>query len=495
MGTFPGLVGGSGTNASIVLDAEETINMVVERAQSKYAQNPDGVLLPTPGFTVWSNVAQAGSRGFIYAADARFLAVIGSRLFEFDVNAVSTDRGAVALDKNPAILVYNRKGNQVGISSGGNIYSLDLGTNVLTTPLAGGYTHIAFAGGYGFAFQQSTGKTLVSGLNDLTSWDPGTFFERSLFSDPAQCIFTDENNLVWTIGTETFEARYNSGTGTQPWIPFTGLVGPYGIASPFGFGLSPSGNFWVTRNAAGIGRFVVSVGGQPSTVGTYAIDAQIDKFASSTGISDAEVLVYDQGGHTQAIASMPAAQAQNPAVPCSFAYDVEGKTWTKRGRWNSAMAKWELWAPRCHVVAFGGKHFVGDRSSGTIWQLDASSAKDIDGQGIRRIRRTPHLNKEHLRRAIDKVELLTDILGPAVQAPAQGSDPQMMLRVSKDGGRTWGSERRCGIGRIGETLRQCVWTQLGAPTDCVLEFSYSEPVPMAIIDGYINNTEPVAGRR
>jgi hypothetical protein len=492
---FPGLIGGSGTNASAVLDAEETINYIVEKAQSKYAQNPDGVLLPTPGFTVWGAATQAGSRGFIYAAD-RFLAVVGSRLFEFDVNATVTDRGPVALDANPALLVYNRQGAQVGIASGGSIYVFNLTTNVLSAALLSGtYTHIAFAGGYGFAFQLSTGKTLVGALNDLSTWDPATFFQRSLFADPAQCIFADENNLIWTLGTETFEARYNSGTGTQPWIPMTGLVGPYGIASPFGYGLSPSGNFWVTRNAAGIGRFVVSVGGQPAPVGTYAIDAQIDKFATSTGISDAEVLVYDQGGHTAAIVAMAAAQTANPSVPCTFAYDVEGKTWSKRGRWNAQKARWELWAPRCHVVAFGGKHLVGDRSSGTIWLLDQTSATDIDGNGTRRIRRTPHLNKEHQRRPVDLVEVLTDIIGPAVQAPAQGSDPQLTLKVSRDGGKTYGNERRCGIGRIGETKRRCFWTQLGAPMDLVYEFGYSEPVPAAIVGGYLNNTEPVVPAR
>lgn len=498
MAKFPGLIGGSGTVASAILDVEETINFVLERAQSKYAQNDDGAMLPTPGFTLWGQAAgQAVSRGFLYAADSRFLAVIGSRLREFDVNGTETDRGAIALDANPAIMVYNGQiGGQVGICAGGEVKVFTLATNVLSgAVLTGGYTHIAYAGGYGFAFNPITGRTLVSALNDLTTWDPGTFFVRSLFADPAKAIFADENNLVWTLGTDSFEVRYNSGTGTQPWIPLTGLVGPYGIAAAFALGLSPAGNFWVTRNPAGIGRFVVSSGGAPTPVGTYAIDAQVDKFASALpGISDAEVLVYDQGGHTTATVAFASAQAANPSVPCSFNYDVEGKAWTKRGRWNAQTARWELWAPRCHVLAFG-KHLVGDRSTGKIWQLDPMSALDVDGNGIRRLRRTPHLNKEHLRRPIDKVELLTDVIGTIPQGPAQGSKPQLMLRVSKDGGRTYGNERQCGVGRVGETLKLCYWTMLGAPTDCVLEFSFSDPVALAIVDGYINNTEPVRAAR
>lgn len=491
MPKFENLIGGSGTTASAVLDSEETINYIVEKAQARGALNADGALLPVPGVTRWApSVGPVGSRGFIYAADAHFLAVVGGRLLEYDVNGVATDRGAIAVDANPAILVYNGIGGQVGICAGGEIKVFTLATNTLSGAVrSGGYTHLAFAGSYGFAFQATTGKTFVGTPNDLTLWDDGTFFQRSLFADPLRAIFADENNFVWTIGTETFEVRYNSGTGTQPWVPLTGLVGPYGIASPFGYGLSPAGNFWITRNAAGLGRFVVSSGGAPTPVGTYAINAQVDTFAAGAGISDAEVLVYDQGGHTTATVAFGAAQAMNPAVPCALNYDVEGKTWTKRGRWNAAQAKWELWSPRCHVVAFG-KHLVGDRSSGSIWLLDPLSAVDTDGGGIRRMRRTAQLNQEHQRRPIDVLEVVMDIIGPGVQAPAPGSDPRIMLRQSRDGGRTWGNERTCGIGAVGKYRKRCTWTQLGAPADVVCEFTYSEPVPAAIVDGYLNHTEP-----
>jgi len=492
MAPFPGLIGGSGTTASTIFDAEETINFVVEKAQEQHAQN-EGALLPSPGFTKWTTVAQAGCRGAIFAGNATLLMVIGSRLYEMDANAQATDRGGVANDGNPTILVYNGQGGQVGIASGGSVYCFTLATHALSAALlSNGYTHIAFAGGFGFAFNVNTGNTTLSNVNDLSVWNAGTFFNRGIFADPPQCIFADENNLIWTLGTETFEVRYNSGTGTQPWVPLTGLVGPYGIASPYGFGLSAVGNFWVARNQSGTGRFVVSSGGAPQPVGTYAIDAQVDSFAANTGIGDAEVLVYDQGGHVAATVAFAAAQAANPSKPCSFSYDVSGQTWTKRGRWDSQHASWQLWAPRVHVLAYG-KHLVGDRTSGTIWILDPMSAKDTDGNGIRRVRRAPHLNREHQRVPIDRVELLCDV-GLANQS-GQGSDPKMMLRVSTDGGRTFDDERQAGIGKVGEYRTLVYWTQCGAPSDAVFEFSYSEPVPFAIVSGYINNTEPGAAGR
>lgn len=490
MAPFPGLVGGAGTTSSVIFDDTETINFIVEKAQSQHAQN-EGALLPTPGFTRQGAATQTTCRGFIFAGNTRLFGIWGGRLFEIDANSTFTDRGAVANDGNPAIFVYNSQGGQLGIASGGNIYCYTLATNILSAALlSGSYTHIAFAAGQGFAFQVSTGVTTLSNINDLSVWNVGTFFMRGIFADPAQCIFADENNLLWTIGTDTFEVRYNSGQGTQPWVPLTGLVGPWGIASPFGFALSASGNFWVTRNKEGIGRFIVSKGASPQAVGTYAIDSQIDRLASSVGIGDAEVIIYDQGGHVTANVSFPAAQTANPQTPCTFSYDVTGDTWTKRGRWDSRNAAWQLWAPRAHVLAYG-KHLAGDRTTSTLWLLDTSSSKDTDGNGIRRLRRAPHLNHEHQRVPIDRVELLCDV-GLAVQS-GQGSDPKMMLRVSTDGGRTWDDERQAGIGRVGEYRQFVYWTQIGAPSDCVMEFSYSEPVPFAIIAGYINNTEQGGG--
>src|SRR5467141_3426371 len=132
MPKLQGLVGGSGTMGSTILDAEETVNFIVEKAQSQNASNPEGALMPTPGLTLFATATEVVSRGFIYAADSRFLAVIGPEVFEIGVAGTVTERGAVALDGNPAIMVYNGpQGGQVGIAAGGNIYVFTLATNVL----------------------------------------------------------------------------------------------------------------------------------------------------------------------------------------------------------------------------------------------------------------------------------------------------------------------------------------------------------------------------
>ena len=218
MPQFPGFIGDSNPTQSVLSGFEQTINMLVE----KNSPTDVGALLPSPGFQALTTVAgDVGTRALIYA-NGRAFALIGLHLWEFLSDWTPVQRGSVAVDANPGQMAYNGIGGQIGIASGGSVYCFTLATNVLSAALlTGGYTHLVYAAGFGLAFNINTGRTLLSNPEDMSVWNAGTFFARSLFADPAQAIFVDANNLVWILGQDTFEVRYNSGTGTQPFVPLT----------------------------------------------------------------------------------------------------------------------------------------------------------------------------------------------------------------------------------------------------------------------------------
>ncbi len=62
----------------------------------------------------------------------------------------------------------------------------------------------------------------------------------------------------------------------------------------------------------------------------------------------------------------------------------------------------------------------------------------------------------------------------------QGSDPQVVLDWSDDGGRRWSGERWAAIGRIGEYRRRAVWRRLGGFRSRAFRLTYSEPTPFTI---------------
>jgi hypothetical protein len=70
----------------------------------------------------------------------------------------------------------------------------------------------------------------------------------------------------------------------------------------------------------------------------------------------------------------------------------------------------------------------------------------------------------------------------------QGSDPQVMLRWSDDGGHTYSNEHWSQIGKIGQYYRRVFWRRLGMTLklrDRVYELSGTDPVKIAIMGAEI----------
>jgi hypothetical protein len=66
----------------------------------------------------------------------------------------------------------------------------------------------------------------------------------------------------------------------------------------------------------------------------------------------------------------------------------------------------------------------------------------------------------------------------------QGSDPQVMLRWSDDGGHTWSNEHWRSMGKIGVYQARVIWRRLGMTVklrDRVYEASGTDPVKIAIM--------------
>jgi hypothetical protein len=478
---YRGFCGGSAQAASLAFQNERTMNWFVERAQGDGAKSP-AVLLPTPGFQRWALSANVGGRAAIFA-DGRLFFVMGGKFCEYDVNGTETIWGSVAQDGNLGQIAYNGPvGGQLLIASGSNAYCFVLATNTFSQVLTGKATMVAYCKTYFLAFELSTGKVYLSNANDGTTWSLTTYFQRSDFADRWQAMFVDGNNLVWLPGTDSFEVwSLSNPTSTQPFAPLSGLVGRWGIAAPFAFGVTTT-PYWLSRNPEGAG-LVIRVGGSGAEpVGTYALANVLATYARTKRITDAEVLLYQDSGHTHFTVNFPTANASWT--------QTDDADWAERGKWNAPRQDYDLWAPRVHVYAFG-KQLVADRATGTIWQMDASFATDTDGNGIRRLRRAPALYHEGVRKSVDCLLLKCDV-GVGLQgdeATTQGVNPKVMCRASGDGGMTFGNERTASFGRIGEYRRRVYWNRWGLLEDACFEVTCAEPVPLRIVDAFLNPSQ------
>ena len=92
---------------------------------------------------------------------------------------------------------------------------------------------------------------------------------------------------------------------------------------------------------------------------------------------------------------------------------------------------------------------------------------------------SPPVSEDNKRIQHNRVELVFE-QGVGLST-GQGSDPQVMLQHSDDGGRTWSTERWRGLGRIGEYRRRAVWNRGGQARDRIYRFRISDPVPRTLI--------------
>lgn len=69
-----------------------------------------------------------------------------------------------------------------------------------------------------------------------------------------------------------------------------------------------------------------------------------------------------------------------------------------------------------------------------------------------------------------------------------GADPQVMLRISNDGGKTWVAESWRSAGRVGEYLQRVDWNRLGCARRRVFEVSVTDPIAWRIVGAYLESS-------
>lgn len=110
---------------------------------------------------------------------------------------------------------------------------------------------------------------------------------------------------------------------------------------------------------------------------------------------------------------------------------------------------------------------------------------------IRRVRRSPHLSNEQKRIFYPGLEI--DLQRGIGNVAAPGVNPQVMLRISRDGGETWGPETWMSAGRLGEYTKRVLARNLGYGRDVVFEVIVSDPNNWNLIAA-IFDPPPIVGR-
>lgn len=458
---LPGFIGPAYISTSRNVACEELVNWYLEPTQAPESKR--AAFYPTPGLDEFATGLNAPIRGE-FAQDGRAFVVAGGTLYEIDGVGAATVLGSVANDDQPASMASNgHGGHQLMVVSGGSGYIFDLNTSVFQAITSASFPTNAimvdYLDGYFVVLQATTSIFYISALFDGLTW-LGDFGQVSASSDTTTAMRVINRN-VWFFGTER----------SQPWIttgntfalqPIANVLVEFGIGAPWSLDEADGSLFFVGKDGRGSALVLRSSGYDFQKISTHYIDQVLSALPD---LSNVRGYTYQERGHTFYVLC--------PNTGPALAYDLSTGLWALRGTWNDGLDRYDPLLQWCHMYAFG-KHLVGDRTTGTIYEQSLSYGTDA-GTPIRRVRTGAHTTADFQWMFGSEVILGVETGGATVSDPT----PTVNWSYSKDGGHTFSTPSPTVIGAQGQYSELVRWYQTpGRFHDLVPRITTNATIPV-----------------
>lgn len=425
-----------------------------------------------PGLLNLATIGSGPIRGlWTFSSDnSTAFVVSGNELYKINTSYAATLLGSIP-GTGPVSMADN--GIQLFIACNGPSYIYNNNTNVFGQIIDSdfpGAVSVGYIDGY-FVFNEPNSQRIwVTQLLDGTSIDPTDYASAEGSPDGVVGLIVDHRE-VWVYGTSTVEVWYDAGTPDFPLQRIQGAFNEIGCISAYTIAKMDNGLFWLGADARGQGIVYRANGYTGQRISTHAVEWQIQQYGNLT---DALAYTYQQDGHSFYVLIFPNANT-------TWVYDVATGAWHERAGWSDG--SFTRHRSNCQM-AFNNKIVVGDYQNGNIYAFDLDTYAD-NGQIQKWLRswRALPTGQNNLKRTAQHAMQL-DMESGVGLATGQGSNPEVMLRWSDDGGHTWSNYRTTSVGKIGEYYYRVWFRRLGMTMklrDRVYELSMTDPVKTAIM--------------
>lgn len=423
-----------------------------------------------PGLKLEVTVGTGPIRGLWVLAGNMYV-VSADKLYKVTPAYVVTLIGTVSGTSGPVSMADN--GTQLFVACNGPSFIYNSLTNVfqqINDPDFPGAVTVGYLDGYFVFNEPNSQKIWVTALLEGTQIDPLDFASAEGSPDGVVGIIVDHGQL-WVYGTNSIEVWYNSGNADFPFSRIPGAFNELGCAAAYSLAKMDNGLFWLGKDARGQGMVYRANGYAGQRISTHAVEWHIQQYGD---LSDAIGYTYQQDGHSFYVLIFPTADT-------TWVYDVATQAWHERaGFVNGAFTRHRS---NCQAF-FNNVVMVGDYQNANVYSFDLDDYSDNGSiqKWLRSWRALP-TGQNNLKRTAHHSLQLDCESGTGLNL-GQGSDPQVMLRWSDDGGHTWSNEHWVSIGKIGEYYRRAIWRRLGMTLklrDRVYEVSGTDPVKIAIM--------------
>jgi hypothetical protein len=423
-----------------------------------------------PGLNFQVAVGTGPIRGLWAYGDYMYV-VSRDKLYKVDSSYTVTLLGTVSGTTGPVSMADN--GTQLFVACNGPSYIYNATTGVfqqITDPDFPGAVTVSYLDGYFVFNEPNSQKIWVTALLDGTSVDPLDFASAEGSPDGVVGVLAAYRQL-WVFGTNSVEVWYNSGGADFPLSRIEGAFNELGCAAAFSIAKMDNSIFWLGQDARGEGIVYKANGYTGQRISTHAVEWQIQQYSD---ISDAIGYTYQQDGHSFYVLIFPTANT-------TWVYDAATQAWHERAGFSAG--QFTRHRSNCQVF-FNSKVMVGDYENGNVYAFDLDDFSDNgDIQKWLRSWRALPTGQNNLKRTTQHGMQLDCETGVGLN-DGQGSDPQVMLRWSDDGGHTWSNEHWVSIGKIGQYGKRAIWRRLGMTLklrDRVYEVSGTDPVKIDIM--------------
>lgn len=438
-----------------------------KRQNCYYEFQPDGehtrvVIYGTPGLELFYDFGDTPIRGMhSFVGNSRLYVVHRGTFWELTNAGVATNRGTLNTTSGRVSMVDN--GTQICIVDGTDGWIFNTSSNTFTritdAQFPSSPTTVTFHNARFLVSKGSTGEFYASDAYDGLAWTALMFATAE--SSPDNLVRIDARDEVILWGEFTTEFWADTGSAGFPYARIPGTNLQWGLASRWSVAPFLDSFAFLAKNSMGEVTVVYLNGYQPERISNFELEHTINNYST---VNDATGFSYMLGGH-------PMYQLNFPSAGYSWLYDASTKLWSQLKSANVSRHRGEI---RAQLV---NKNYVSDYTNGKLYRLNSSVYTD-NGDAIELELISRHIVDDDRNVAHYVLELLMEA-GVGL-ATGQGSNPQAMLQVSRDGGNTYGVERWAGFGALGKYETRARFKRLGKARDCVYKVRITDPVKRVI---------------
>lgn len=416
-----------------------------------------------PGLTATVNYGAEPSRGIWSHGDFKYV-VNRNKLWKEANDGTRTDVGTLLT--SGGIVDMSDNGTQLCIVDGtyGYIFNFDTSAFAQITdagfPVSpNGPTSVTFLNLRFIVTCADSGQYFWSDINDGLLWDALNFSTEESNPDNLVRNIADNGQLV-LFGD--FTTGFAGATSSDDEAGAFGRIGAsaleFGLAARWSLDKFDQSLIFLCKSRLG--------GVQVATLSGYSLEvvsnADIESlFSAYAGIESATGFSFREQGHSFYQINFP-----NEGV--SWRYDG------RSGDWNRVESSGGLHRARLQVN-HQNRSYVTDYENGNTYLFDPDAVTDNGATIVRRFIGR-HLMAGNITRF---AELWIDMEVGVGTETGQGVNPQLMMRVSKDGGQTWGNERWASMGALGAYKVRATFRRLGKSAmagEWLFEFTVTDPV-------------------